>query len=366
MKVPFSYLDRQFYDVDAYLAEIKELVLSGDFTLGTALTKFEGQFAQISGMPYAIGVASGTDAIIYSLKALNIGPGDEVITTPMTFIATVGAIVMAGATPVFVDSDDGFVINAAKIEEVITSKTKAIMPVHYSGNVADMPAIKKIASKYGLHVIEDACQAIGATLDGKEAGSWGETACYSLHPLKNLNVWSDAGVITSRSEELSSKLKLLRNHGLKNRDVVSIFGGNSRMDNIQAIVGNRIIGQMEWITQKRIENADFYDNAFADISDINIPIRRSNVKHVYHLYIIRVERRDELLASLIEKGIEAKIHYPIPVHLQEAAKYLGYKKGDFPNCEKDCKRIITLPVHQHLSDEELNFTINMVRKFYRQ
>ena len=364
MRVPFSYLDRQFADVDDYLADIKELVLTGDFTLGAALTEFEEQFAHISGMPYAIGVASGTDAIIYSLKALDIGPGDEVITTPMTFIATVGAIAMTNATPVFVDSDDDFVINAAKIEAAITSKTKAILPVHYTGNVADMPAIKGIAEKYGLCVVEDACQAIGAAFNEQQVGSWGETACFSLHPLKNLNVWSDAGVIVCRSKELADKLRLLRNHGLINRDEVVIFGGNSRLDPLQAIVGNRLIGQTQWITEQRISNADRYDKAFAGVSSIQIPTRRSIVKHVYHLYIIRVERRDELLTYLLENGIEAKIHYPIPVHLQKAAKHLGYKKGDFPNCEKDCKLIISLPAHQHLSDEEIAYTIKMVREFY--
>jgi aminotransferase EvaB len=365
MRVPFSYLDRQFADIDAYLNDIKELVKSGDFTLGKPLTEFEERFAELCRIPYAIGVASGTDALVLSLKVLGIGPGDEVITTPTTFIATVGAIVMTGARPVFVDSEDGYVIDALKIEDAITSRTKAIIPVHYTGNVADMPAIMKIARKHKLVVIEDACQAIGATLDGKPVGSWGETASFSLHPLKNLNVWGDGGVIISRSAKLAEALRLYRNHGLVNRDEVLTFGGNSRLDTLQAVIGNRLIKQVKFITDQRIANAKRYDEAFADMSEfIRIPKRRPGVKHVYHLYIVRAKKRDELLAYLNENGVEAKVHYPIPVHLQKAAKYLGYKKGDFPVSEEDSRTIITLPAHQHLTNDEIDYAIEQVRSFY--
>ncbi|MBT9141750.1 MAG: dTDP-3-amino-3,4,6-trideoxy-alpha-D-glucose transaminase [Syntrophomonadaceae bacterium] len=365
MRVKFSYLDRQFADVDAYLNDIKELVKSSDFTLGQPLREFEERFAELCKMPYAIGVASGTDALILSLKVLGIGPADEVITTPTTFIATVGAIVMTGARPVFVDNDDGFVIDASKIEAVITPRTKAIIPVHYTGNVADMPAIMRIANKHNLIVIEDACQAIGASLDGQPVGSWGATSCFSLHPLKNLNVWGDGGVIVTRSPELAEKLRLYRNHGLINRDEVVMFGCNSRLDTLQAVIGNRLIEQVEFITSQRIANAKRYDEAFADMAEfICTPGRRPGVKHVYHLYMIRVKRRDELLAYLHRKGVEAKVHYPIPVHLQKAAQHLGYKKGDFPVCEEDSRTIITLPAHQHLTDDEISYTIEQVRSFY--
>jgi dTDP-4-amino-4,6-dideoxygalactose transaminase len=365
MRVPFSYLDRQFADIDAYLDDIKELVKSGDFTLGKPLTEFEERFAELCGIPHAIGVASGTDALVLSLKVLGIGPGDEVITTPTTFIATVGAIVITGARPVFVDSDDGYVIDASKIEAAITPRTKAIIPVHYTGNVADMPAIMKIARKHELMVIEDACQAIGAALDGKPVGSWGETASFSLHPLKNLNVWGDGGVIITRSARLAEALRLYRNHGLINRDEVSTFGGNSRLDTLQAVIGNRLIKQVKFITDQRIANAKRYDEAFADLSEfIRIPTRRPGVKHVYHLYIVRAKKRDELLAYLNKNGVEAKIHYPIPVHLQKAAQYLGYKKGDFPVSEEDSRTIITLPAHQHLTNQEIDYTIEQVRSFY--
>jgi len=365
MRVNFSYLDRQFADIDAYLDDIKELVKSSDFTLGQPLIEFERRFADLCEMPHAIGVASGTDALILSMKVMGIGPGDEVIITPTTFIASVGAIVMAGARPVFVDSDEGFVINASKIEVAITPQTKAILPVHYTGNVADMPQIQRIADKHNLLLIEDACQSIGASIDGQPVGSWGATACYSLHPLKNLNVWGDGGIITTRSSELAEKLQLYRNHGLINRDEAVMFGGNSRLDTLQAVIANRLLEQVEFITNKRISNARRYDEAFADMGElIQIPRRRPGVKHVYHLYIIRVKQRDELLRHLHEKGVEAKIHYPIPVHLQEAAKYLGYKEGDFPKSEEDSRTIITLPAHQHLTDDEIDYTIEQVRSFY--
>ncbi len=365
MRVPFSYLDRQFADIDAYLSDIKELVRTGDFTLGKPLQEFEQRFAELCKMPDAIGVASGTDALILSLKILGIGPGDEVITTPTTFIATVGAVVMTGARPVFVDSEDGFVIDPQKIEAAITPGTKAIVPVHYTGNVANMPEIMKIANKHNLIVVEDACQSIGASINGQNVGSWGETACFSLHPLKNLNVWSDGGMIVTRSTELAEKLRLYRNHGLANRDEVTIFGCNSRLDTIQAVIGNRLIEQAEWITNQRIVNARRYDEAFADLVEfISIPERRPGVKHVYHLYMLRVNGRDQLIKYLNSHGVEAKIHYPIPVHLQKAASYLGYKEGDFPVSEKDSQRIITLPAHQHLTDDEINYTIEQVRSFY--
>lgn len=366
MRVPFSYLDRQFATVDDYLADIKQLVLTGDFTLGAPLSEFERRFAELCGVPHAIGVGSGTDALIYAMKALGIGPGDEVITTPATFHATVGAIVMAGARPIFVDSEDGFVIDAERIESTITPQTKAIMPVHYTGNVADMNLINEIAKRHGLMVIEDACQAIGAALDGRPVGSLGDAAAFSLHPLKNLNVWGDGGVITTRSDDLARRLRLLRNHGMVNRDEIEIFGGNSRLDTLQAVVGNRLLGETQLITSKRIENARKYDEAFAELeSCLRLPIRRTSVKHVFHLYMLRANDRDGLLRHLNAAGVEAKVHYPIPVHLQKAARYLGYREGAFPVAEADARQIITLPAHQHLSDEEIDYTIDQVFTYYK-
>ena len=384
-KVPYSYLLDQFNPegrknmkvkyveltkqatVPEILKDIKELLLkTGDFTLGKQVRIFEERFAKLCHTKYAVGVNSGTDALFLSLKAVGIGPQDEVITVPNTFIATVGAIVATGARPVFVDVQDDYNINPDLIEKAITPRTKAIIPVHLTGNPADMPKIIDIAKKRNLFVIEDAAQAISASIDGKPVGSFGITGCFSMHPLKNLNVWGDGGVITTNSDEIYKKLILLRNHGLKTRDEVEIFGYNSRLDTLQAIVANRLMNVLDKITNKRIENAKKYDEAFSKIPEIKVPPRKKNVKQVYHTYVIQVEKRDQLIKYLEENGIEAKIHYPIPVHLQNAAKYLGYKEGDFPVCEEQTKKIITLPVHQHLSDEQLEYVIKTVKQFYEK
>jgi dTDP-4-amino-4,6-dideoxygalactose transaminase len=358
-------LDRQFADVDPYLQDIRELVSSGDFTIGSAVDEFEHRFARLCGLPYAVGVGSGTDALALSLKISGVEPGDEVITTPNTFVATVGAIVMVGARPVFVDNDEEYNIDPSKIEQAITAKTKAIIPVHLTGNPADMPAIMEVAQRHNLPVIEDAAQAILASIDGQGVGSWGDTACFSLHPLKNLNVWGDGGVIATRSAEVYERLRLLRNHGLKNRDEVVMWGHNSRLDSLQAVVANRLVDQVHWITEARIARASRFDAALSDLGEyIVIPPRRPNVKQVFHTYVIRVADRDTLLAHLLDHGIEAKVHYPIPLHLQKAASGLGYKVGDFPVCEEHCRTILTLPVHQYLTDQQIDYVIEQVRKFY--
>jgi aminotransferase EvaB len=365
MKVPFSYLDRQFADVDDYLRDIRALVKTGDFTLGKPLQEFESGFARRARMPHAIGVGSGTDAIILPMKMSGIGPGDEVITTTTTFYATVGAIVATGARPVLVDSEDGLMIDPEQIEPAITPRTKAIVTVTFGGNVPDMERIQAIAKKHGLMIFEDSCQSIGAELNGKPMGSWGEAAAYSLHPLKNLNVWADGGLVTTRSDELDRKLRLYRNHGMVNRDEIEFFGINCRLDTIQAVVANRLLPQLDFITETRIKIAASYDVAWQKIPGcVMPPHRRPGVKHVYHLYIVRVKDREGLLAYLQKNGVEAKVHYPTPMHLQPAAAYLGYKPGSFPKAEADARSIITLPAHQHLTQEEIDYTIKMVQDFY--
>ncbi len=365
MQVKFSYLDRQFAAVDDYVADVKALVQSGDFTLGSPVEEFERRFAEVARLPYAVGVGSGTDALILPLKLLGIGPGDEVITAANTFFATVGAIVAIGARPVLVDTENGFVIDSSKIEAAITSRTKAIVPVHYTGNVADMPAIMKIAERHRLIVVEDACQSIMGAIDGSPVGSWGAAAAFSLHPLKNLNVWGDGGVVVTTSASLSERLRRYRNHGMVNRDEIAEFGVNSRLDSLQAVVGNRLIGEVRAITDARIAHARRYDEAFQDLAPhVRVPRRREGVRHVYHLYVIRVERRDALIQFLHGVGVEAKIHYPIPLHLQQAAAYLGYKRGDFPMSETDSRDVITLPAHQHLTRDEVEHVIGQVRRFY--
>ncbi|MDP3706007.1 MAG: DegT/DnrJ/EryC1/StrS family aminotransferase [Legionellaceae bacterium] len=365
MRVPYSYLERQFADIDPYLEDIRNFVKTTDFTLGAELKKFEDRFAKLHNAPHAIGVGTGTDALAMSLKMLQIGPGDEVITCANTFVATVGSIVQVGATPVFVDSENGYVIDPEKIEAAITSKTKAIMPVHYTGNVADMPSIAKIAKRHNLSIVEDACQTIMGRIGTQSVGSWSDFAAFSLHPLKNLNVWSDAGVIITHSDVHAEKLRRYRNHGMLNRDVCVEYGINCRMDTLQAVIANRLINQLEEITKKRIAIAHRYDAAFADLNDfIDVPVRRKDVNHVFHIYVIRVKHRDQLFNFLSKAGIEVKIHYPIAMHMQPAAKYLGYKKGDFPVAEAHGQQVITFPAHPYLTEEEINYTIDKVREFY--
>jgi dTDP-3-amino-2,3,6-trideoxy-4-keto-D-glucose/dTDP-3-amino-3,4,6-trideoxy-alpha-D-glucose/dTDP-2,6-dideoxy-D-kanosamine transaminase len=367
MQVNFSYLDRQFADVDAYLADVKQLVLSGDFTLGKPVREFEQRFAKLTGLKHAVGVNSGTDALLLPIRLLGIGPGDEVITAANTFIASVGAIAMNGATPVFVDNDESYTINPKLIEEKITKRTKAILPVHYTGNAANMPAVMEIAKKHNLHVVEDACQAIGARYDDKLVGSWGAAAGFSLHPLKNLNVWGDAGMCVTNSDEMNEKLRLIRNHGMLNRDEYAMYGFNSRLDSLQAVIGNRLIDQTSFITSRRIANAQRLDEGLSQVAEyVSVPKRPANVKHVYHLYIVRVKDRDKLLAHLKSNGIDAKIHYPIPMHLQKAAAHLGYKRGDFPQAEFDGANSITLPAHQHLTNAEIDYVIDQIKVFYKK
>lgn len=377
MKVEFSYLGRQFkqaekgedpkqFYTDLIFEDLKKFIKTGDFTLGKKLEEFETKFAELTGVKHAIGVNSGTDALILSMKALGIGPGDEVITSAETFIATAGAIAATGAKPVFVDVNDEFTLDVDKIEEAITQKTKALVPVWFTGNAPDMNRILEIAAEHNLAVVEDSCTAIDGDIDGKKAGSFGITGTFSFHPLKNLNVWSDGGMVTTDSDEINRKLRLLRNHGLISRDEVEIFGVNSRLDTIQAVVALRMLGDIKKITDQRNANAKKFDKAFSRLSNfIDIPKRQSNVRHVFHLYMVRVKHRDELLKYCNDRGVEAKIHYPIPLPYQKCCKHLGYKQGDFPKTERDCESIITLPAHQHLTDDELEYVIETVNEFYQ-
>lgn len=366
MRVKYSYLEEQFAEPGPILEGIERLVRSTDFTLGEPVEQFEEKFAAAIGTRYAIGVNSGTDALFLSLKAAGVKPGDEVITSPNTFIATVGAIVAAGAKPAFVDIiEDDFTIDPDLIEAAITPRTSAIMPVHYAGHPAEMSRVLEIAERRGLAVIEDACQAIGAEIDGRRVGTFGLSAGFSLHPLKNLNVWGDGGVVVTDSEAVRDKLILLRNHGLADRDTITCFGYNSRLDSLQAVVGLHLIGDLEAITEARIKWANRYDEGLADLGEhITIPPRKSGRRYVYHLYMLIVTDRDALLKHLIGAGVEAKIHYPIPLHLQEAASDLGYKRGDFPITEAQAGSIVSLPVHQHLTGEQVEYVIETIRAFY--
>ncbi len=364
MHVRYSYLPQQFADIGGLLAEIEAFVRTGDFTLGEPLARFEASFAALLGSRHAIGVGSGTDALKMPLRAMGIGPGDEVITAANTFIATVGAIAEVGATPVFVDCDDTFCMDVGQIEAAITPRTRAIMPVHYTGYMTDMPRLVEIAKGHDLPIVEDACQAILADIGGKRAGTWGITGGFSLHPLKNLNVWGDGGIIVTDDDAMATQLRLLRNHGMVNRDEIAVLGYNSRLDTLQAVVGNWLMPQTEAIAQARIDNAGYYDAALAEIPGITVPARTAGMRRVYHLYIVFAEERDGLLAHCRSSGVEAKVHYPIPVYRQRALAHLGHRIGDFPVTERHTGTIITFPCDQHMSRDEQDHVIATVREYY--
>lgn len=364
-KVRYSYLSQQFNNCPDLWLNLKKFVATGDFTLGKPLHDFEKNFARLMKVKYAVGVNSGTDAIKLSLKVLGIKNGDEVITAANTFVATVGAITELGAKPVFIDCDDTFCMNVDLLEKKITKRTKAIVPVHFTGYMTNMVQLKKITKKYRIPVVEDACQSILASINGKLSGSWGEFGAFSLHPLKNINVWSDGGIITTNNYKYYEQLKLLRNHGLEDRDKVKICGFNSRLDTFQAVVGNWLLPKAHSIANQRIKNANYYDMHLKKINGVSIPPRPKNFKIVYHLYIIFVKNRNKLLKYCLKKGIEAKIHYPIPIYRQKALKFLKYKKGDFPVTDSHANKIISFPCDQHLSLKQMNYIISTVKEFYR-
>ncbi len=364
MAVRYSYLNQQFNNCPELWDELKSFVATGDFTLGKPLIKFEKSFAELLGTSHAIGVNSGTDAIKIALKALGVNPGDEVITAANTFVATVGAINEIGAVPVFVDVDETFCINVELIEAAITTKTRAIVPVHFTGYMAKMDRVMEIADAHKLVVVEDACQAILAEWKGKKSGTWGHAAAFSLHPLKNLNVWSDGGVIVTNDSKLEVQLRLLRNHGLSDRDTVSLLGFNSRLDTFQAVVGNWLLPQATQISNIRINNAAILDTGFAQLKYIRIPKRTPNMRIVFHLYIVYAERRDELLRFCIERGVEAKIHYPVPIYKQPAMGKI-VNSQTFPVTDHQAKNIISFPCDQHLSEAQIKEIIQTVNDFYK-
>ena len=366
MKVRYSYLKQQFSNCPDLWKKLKKFVATEDFTLGKPLKVFENNFAKLIGTKYAVGVNSGTDAIKLSLKAIGVKQGDEIITAANTFVATVGAITELNAKPVFVDCDDSFCMNVDLLEKKITKKTKAIVPVHFTGYMTNMEKLVKISKKYKLPIIEDACQSILAEMNNKKAGTFGLTGAFSLHPLKNINVWSDGGIITTSNKQIYKKLLLLRNHGLSDRDTVKINGYNSRLDTFQSVVGNWLLPQAKKIANQRIKNAKLYDSQFNKIKEISIPERLKKFKIVYHLYIIFAEKRDELYKYCLKKGIDAKIHYPTPIYLQEAYKYLNHKKGDFPVADAHVKKIISFPCDQHLSVKQINYVTKTVKDFYKK
>ena len=367
LKLNHSYLVEQFSDYSKIFKEIEKVVKEGDYTLGKIVDECEKKFAKRTGAKYAISVGNGTDALFLILKALNIGAGDEVITTPYTFISTVASIVAVGAKPVFVDIKDDYNIDESKIKSAITKKTKAIMPVHWAGRPCELDKIKSIAKKYNLYVVQDTSHGIESRYKKKHLVNFGEACTYSMHPLKNLNVWGDGGFIVTQKEKLAKKLFLIRNHGLKNRNTCAVFGYNSRLDTIQAAVANyKMSNKLDNITSKRIRNSKLFDKLLKSNKNIKTVRRLPYLKEVFHLYHINVQRRDALQKYLIKNSIDAKVHYPTPIHLQPAAKYLKYKKGDFPIAEKMANTSLSLPVHEFIKESDIKLMAKLIHKFYQK
>ena len=364
LKIKHNYLSKQFFDYKKILKKFEKVIKRNEFTLGQEVDQFENKIAKLLKAKYVVSVGSGTDALMLSLKAIGVKEGDEVITTPFTFYATIGAIVTAGAKPIFVDVKKDYNIDPDLIESKITKKTKAILPVHWAGRVCEMDKIIKIAKRNKLEIVEDSCHAILATYKNKFAGKFSKFGCFSMHPLKNLNVWGDGGFILCSNKSDYNKMRLMRNHGLVGRNKNLIFGYNSRLDTLQAVVALNALKKIKNITKRRIENAKYLDSKLKDIKNIECVKRDKKIKEVFHLYKINFKNkkiRDKVLKILIKNGIDAKIHYPTSMHLQPAAKKFGYKKGDFPITEKLSQTSISLPVHEYVTQKNLDLMISFIK-----
>jgi len=365
MKVPLLDLKAQFGPIKAeVMKEIEKVCDSQMLCLGPAVEQFEKDVAAYCGCKYTVGVSSGTDALLLALMALGIKPGDEVITTPFTFFATAGVISRVGARPVFVDIDrESYNIDPAGIEDKITSKTRAIMPVHLFGQVAQMKPILEIARRHNLFVVEDAAQSIGATQDGTQCGNFGNVGCFSFYPTKNLGAFGDAGLMVTNNGEVAEKIKLLRVHGENPRYYYRMIGGNFRMDNIQgAVLGVKLRYLDRWNAGRR-ENAALYGSIFAG-SIVKAPKIESNNVSNYNQYTVAVPQRDRLQKYLTENDIGTGIFYPKPLHLQDCFRDLGCKEGDFPAAEQVCREVLSLPIYPELTREQIEFVGETVLKFY--
>ena len=345
-------------DIDTAIAGVLN---SGRYILGDNVIQFEREFASYIGAPYAFGVGSGTEALHIALKAFNIGLGDEVITVSHTAVATIAAIRLCGAVPVFVDIEqDYFTINAESIEKAITKKTKAIIAVHLYGQPADMDPIMKLASEFNLKVIEDCAQAHGAKYNGKKVGSIGDAGCFSFYPTKNLGGIGDGGLITTSNEQVGMKIKLLREYGWKERYISFIEGHNSRLDELQAAILRVKLKYLENDNERRNEIALQYKVGLGK-TDVLIPKVRNKAGHVFHLYVIRTKKREQLMDFLLNNSINALIHYPLPVHLQPA--YQKFVTSPLEITEKISHEILSLPIYPELSDEKVNYVIETIKKF---
>jgi len=366
MSVPLLDLKAQYANIkEEILAAVGEVLESQQCIGGPKVVELEEKVAAASDCKYAVGVTSGTDAILNSLMSMEIGVGDEVITTPFTFFATVGCIARTGARPVFVDIDPRtFNLDPALIETAITKKTRAIMPVHLFGQMADMAPIMAAAKKHGLLVIEDAAQSITSMYKGSKAGSIGTAGCFSFFPSKNLGGIGDGGMVVTNDEELYNRLALMRNHGSKPKYYHKYIGGNFRLDPIQAAALLVKLPHLDDWSKGRRRNAEYYNEKFAG-SLVQTPYISPDCVSIYNQYCIRVPRRDELKAHLQENNIGCEIYYPLPLHLQECFSYLGYKQGDFPEAEKAAGEVLAIPIYPELTDEMQDTVADAILNFLK-
>jgi dTDP-4-amino-4,6-dideoxygalactose transaminase len=364
MNVPFVDLKAQYRTIAEEVNEgIGQVLENTAFILGRDVELFEQEFASYCNVSFAVGLDNGTSALELVLRAHGIGDGDEVITVANTFIATASAIAFTGARPVLVDIDpQTYNIEVGAIEQAITERTKAIMPVHLYGQPADIDPIMELAKGRGLIVIEDACQAHGALYKGRRVGSIGDAACFSFYPAKNLGGYGDGGILVTNDEDIANRVKMLRNYGQKEKYHHLFIAYNRRLDTLQAAVLRVKLKRLDEWNQARRRSAQLYNELLAN-SDVVTPVEASYAQHVYHLYIVRVQDRDGLQEHLKSRGVSTGIHYPIPVHLQEAYRYLGYQKGDFPITEGYAEEILSLPMYPELTEEQIQYVVQAINDF---
>ncbi len=367
MTIPFVDLKAQTDEIKTgVFDDFGHLLHRSDFVLGHAVERFEASFAQYTGCLHCVGVASGLDALRLALRALGIGPGDEVVTVSHTFIATVLAISSVGARPVLVDVDPAYyTMDPSALAGALTSRTKAVVPVHLYGQCADMDPILETARAKGLHVIEDAAQAHGAHYRGRPAGSLADAAAFSFYPGKNLGAFGDGGAVTCSTADVASTISKLRNYGARIKYNHEIQGENSRLDTLQALVLQRKLDRLDCWNRARIAAARLYRDLLKDISEVMLPEDRSDALHVYHLFVIQVDCRDALHAYLQEKGVQTMIHYPVPVHMQPAYEGLQLTGGSLAVTEKLCTRILSLPIFPHIKREQIEYVADTIRAFFR-
>ena len=365
LKIPYVDIVRQHAPLKReLLAAVEEVLDHGGFILGPQCAEFEARFAELTTVPFAVAVNSGTDALVLALRALDLGPGDEVITAVNSFVASASCIALVGARPVLVDVRDDYNIDPGCVENAITPRSKAIIPVHLTGRPAEMDAIMEIARRHNLFVIEDAAQATAASYRGQPVGSFGDVNCFSLHPLKTLNACGDGGVVTTRSEQLADRIALLRNLGLKSRENCVEWSSNSRLDTLQAAMLLVKLKHLDEWTEKRRAHARFYRERLTGLPGVRVPEDPPHLRCVYHTFVVQVERREELREFLAGEGVGTQIHYPKPIHLQDCATRLGHRAGDFPVAEQQAQRILSLPIYPELTENELEVVARSIRRFF--